>query len=722
MVCALYAATATVRAADTWTALACGRHIVAHGVNDTDPFSFNSRPSAAAALSPKASSWDRAWARWHPTGWINQNWLTHVVLYEAMRLLGYNSLFAVRVLVYLAVAALIWRTMKVQQVSPAGASLAILAVMVTMRSYLEMRPQDFTNLLVAAELLILALAVRGNLRVLWALVPIIVLWCNLHGGFVFGFMVLAAFAVASAGAGTWVPRSIAPGPGWFRVTVPVAAVSLAGTVLLNPYHLSNVTHPLEVSVGPNAPLWQFVDEWRPIFEGGVATAEQASFLAFLIVVSLAGGALLWRWQRETSSSAGGSRRAAKQEAPTSRQTVDLVMVLIAGLTIVMAIKSRRFIPIACICSAPLLGQGLDSLGTLINRLSPMAGKLGQRERILRLSAVVLLLVLGAIWGWRFFQVYVRPWPHADGPSSLFSRATWVHRRGFDVCQFIRENRLEGRMYNSWVEGGSLEWCQQPDPDSGRTPLQVFIDGRAQGAFPPNAMVRYLALEGGGPIGLTGISEGREMRREEAKQIGAWLEARLKEEGVSVVLLPEEDSQKPIMRGLLNRDNWQVAFLAPYHVLFVNVDTPRGRELVTGVFDGTTRFPDESSRLLTRSYNLFRRGDLDDAREGLSCAIQAFSVEPVALAVQTARRAAAFPQLVPRLDEFARGIVSDYQRNLKRYLSEPGFLKRNGAAVVAAIYLRDAAQSDTRPAEAASYGSVLEEMEKERARVWGQAFW
>jgi len=468
--------------------------------------------------------------------------------------------------------------------------------------------------------------------------------------------------------------------------------------------------------------WQSVDEWRPIFEGGVATAEQTSFLAFLIVVSLAGVALLWTWQREPSSSTRGGRRAAKQEAPTSRRKLDLITLLIAGLTIVMAIKSRRFIPIACICSAPLLGQGLDSLGTLINRLSPMAGKPGQRERVLRLSAFVLLLLLSVIWGWRFLQVYVRPWPHADGPSSLFSRATWLHRRGFDVCQFIWENRLEGRMYNSWIEGGSLEWCQQPDPDSGRTPLQVFIDGRAQGAFPLNALVRYLALEGGGPIGLTVISEGREMRREEARQIGAWLDVRLKEEGVSVVLLPEEDSQKPIMRGLLNRDNWQVAFLAPYHVLFVNVDTPRGRELVTGASDGTTRFPDESSRLLTRSYNLFRRGDLDGAREGLSCAIRAFSVEPAALAVQTARRAAAFPQLVPRLDEFARDIVSDYQRNLKRYLSEPGFLKRTGAAVVAATYLRDSAQTDSRPAEAATYGSMLEDMEKERARVWGRAFW
>jgi len=53
-IAALYAATAMVQAPDTWIGLACGRQIAAHGVNDADPFSFNSRPSASAVLPSNA--------------------------------------------------------------------------------------------------------------------------------------------------------------------------------------------------------------------------------------------------------------------------------------------------------------------------------------------------------------------------------------------------------------------------------------------------------------------------------------------------------------------------------------------------------------------------------------------------------------------------------------------------------------------------------------------
>jgi len=278
------------------------------------------------------------------------------------------------------------------------------------------------------------------------------------------------------------------------------------------------------------------------------------------------------------------------------------------------------------------------------------------------------------------------------------------------------------MYNSWVEGGTLAWCQQPDPATGRTPLQVFIDGRAQGAFPLSAMLRYVALEGGGPTGVTAGIDGRVMTREETGEVGRWLDARLQEEGVSVALIPEEDSTKPIMRGLLTRDSWQVAFLAPYHVLFVRTNTPGGRALVEGVLTGTTRFPDESSHLLTRAYVLFRTADPANARRALADSIRAYSLRPVALAVQTARRAAAYPELRPGLDEFARGIVSDYERNLERYLEENGFLERNGAAIVAAVYLRDAAKEQGRAQEASALDATIERMDRARERVWGRAYW
>ncbi len=729
LISALFAATAMVQADDTWTALACGRHIAVHGVNDADPFSFNSRPAAAAQLGPGASWWQRLVARWHPSGWINQNWLTHVLLFESQRLLGYDSLVVLRFVIYLAAAICLWATMRVRKVSAAAAATAIALAMATARSLLEMRPQDLSNLLVTVEILLLTVSVRRRALLYWALLPILVVWSNLHGGFIFGFILLAVFIGAALVGRAWWGNDSGIDGTWPRVATTVLAAALVGAVVLNPYHVANFTHPLLISVGSDARLWRFVNEWRPTFESGVAAGEPLRFLLFLVVFGIAGAASLAAWRRRHLGSRGGDRKSAP--APSGARALDLAGAAAAAVAVVMALQSSRFVPIAVFTAAPVLGQCLDGLIRFLvgstHTTSSMAAHQESRsaarlDTALAAGATFLVLTLGGYWGWRFTSAYLAPWPHSLERASLFWRVTWANRRGFDVCNFIRENRLEGRMYNNWVEGGTLEWCQRPDATTARTPLQVYIDGRAQGAFPVSAVERYLAIEGGGPAGLAAIREGRGLSPAETLSVGAWVDAQLRTEGIWVVLLPEGDSPKPIMRGLLARENWQVAYLAPYHVLFVDVDTNRGRELYAGVFDGATRFPDEASRLLTQAYNLFRRDDAGSAREALSDAIGAFSSRPTALAVQTARRAAAFPELKPHLDEFARGIVADYQSHLERYRSEAGFLERNGAAVVAATYLRDAAREAAWNGTTAGLESMLVVMEDDRARAWHRAYW
>jgi len=91
LIFACHACTHMVAAGDTWVAMACGRHFVNHGVDTVEPFSANSHKPGPTPEEVK--TWP-GWARWitdkvgletvkkwHPTGWINQNWLTHVIFY-----------------------------------------------------------------------------------------------------------------------------------------------------------------------------------------------------------------------------------------------------------------------------------------------------------------------------------------------------------------------------------------------------------------------------------------------------------------------------------------------------------------------------------------------------------------------------------------------------------------------------------------------------------------
>jgi hypothetical protein len=61
------------------------------------------------------------------------------------------------------------------------------------RSFFDIRPAGFSNLLAVTYLMVLALAVYRNALCVWLLVPLVVFWANVHGGYVYAFMMLVPF-------------------------------------------------------------------------------------------------------------------------------------------------------------------------------------------------------------------------------------------------------------------------------------------------------------------------------------------------------------------------------------------------------------------------------------------------------------------------------------------------------------------------------------------------
>jgi len=99
-----------VGAGDTWVAMACGRHFINHGVDTVEPFSANAHKPVLQKKKRELGQTGHSGLRikvgietvkyWHPTGWVNQNWLTHVMFYWLTHLspfadastLSFNSL------------------------------------------------------------------------------------------------------------------------------------------------------------------------------------------------------------------------------------------------------------------------------------------------------------------------------------------------------------------------------------------------------------------------------------------------------------------------------------------------------------------------------------------------------------------------------------------------------------------------------------------------------
>ena len=199
LIFALHACTHMVAAGDTWVALASGRYFINHGVSTVEPFSANShRPGPTPEEIKTWPDWAQ-WITdkvgletvkyWHPTGWVNQNWLTHVIFYWLTTLspfadaesLSFNTLVYWKVALYVLSVICVYYTGVVLGVNPALSAVFASFSMFVARSFLDIRPQGFSNLLVTVFLLVLVLATYRNILYIWLIVPLAVFWCNVHG-------------------------------------------------------------------------------------------------------------------------------------------------------------------------------------------------------------------------------------------------------------------------------------------------------------------------------------------------------------------------------------------------------------------------------------------------------------------------------------------------------------------------------------------------------------
>ncbi|TFG45086.1 MAG: hypothetical protein E4H40_08680, partial [Candidatus Brocadiia bacterium] len=217
MIFALHASTHMVGAGDTWVAMACGRHSLNHGIATNvitvEPFSANSHKAGPTEKDiqtwPKPARWiaDKVGLDtvryWHPTGWINQNWLTHVIFYWLTHdspvadadNYSYNTLVYWKIALYIVSVICIYYTARVLGAHYFLAAIFACFAVFVGRSFLDIRPAGFSNMLTAVFILILVLSIYRNILYLWLIVPLTVFWCNVHGGYIYVFIILVPFVI-----------------------------------------------------------------------------------------------------------------------------------------------------------------------------------------------------------------------------------------------------------------------------------------------------------------------------------------------------------------------------------------------------------------------------------------------------------------------------------------------------------------------------------------------
>jgi hypothetical protein len=320
------------------------------------------------------------------------------------------------------------------------------------------------------------------------------------------------------------------------------------------------------------------------------------------------------------------------------------------------------------------------------------------------AGAVAVLFFGTWWGLKFKRVYLDPWPADPKLSSVFLRMTASDAKPFYALKFIKDNKLEGKMFNYWTEGGFIAWGQAPDPNTGRTPLQLAMDGRAQAAYNREAFDDWSRVMAGGQVAgqIIALAEARKERITAARyaEIGQWMDGQLKADDVWVVLMPagvfadpEQKSGYHAIRGLESNLNWQLVFFNDRQKLYVDVRTPRGRELFDGVSNGKTIYPDDYHRSLIRAHvQLLYREGLAEKKKGLDLAIRAFNLNPSPTPMlEIIVVAARVRQLRSDITRFCKAYFDEYIKSEDSWAKQDGSRLKTEAVRLACIHLKNVAK-------------------------------
>jgi hypothetical protein len=387
---------------DLWWHLAAGRELVQTGT----PWMVDSWSFTAAG-----------------SDWHNHEWLAGLIFYGWAETFGLVSLVYWKWLLVVATFLLLQLVLRRQTDNDLAAFIGAAVAIAIAAPFLDMRPHIYT-LFNLCLLLLLALE-RQPSRPLLAV--LFLLWVNLHGGFFFGLMALAVLLFP------WRNYTASA----FKTALTTGLLCVAAC-LLNPSGFKSFLFPL-VYAFDSTSVFRGVGEWlSPFREGGIHAPLFFIFMWFPLAGVL-------------------------YAIPAIRGRVSIPWegILLTGLTLAMALTSRRFIPLfgisLAVMLAPLLALALNQV---------------------RSRALVLGLALVAVAA---ASLRIMPYSLKAAPSFHYLAAEYTYPE--DTLDFVEQNGIQGNVYALYNWGGYLHWRT----DGG---LKVFIDGRADTVYSDEIYLAY----------------------------------------------------------------------------------------------------------------------------------------------------------------------------------------------------------------------------------------
>ena len=271
-------------------------------------------------------------------------------------------------------------------------------------------------------------------RMIWILVPLMILWVNLHSGFALGLAILGVYVFGTLVEHLARRTSIqASNPSTSQLpnhpTTQLTLVFLACLLVvpLNPNGATMYTYPFDTLT--SRAMQMYIQEW---FSPDLHLLEFQPFAALLLATLAAIG--------------------------LSGKRMSLTQTLLLVGSAYAALRSGRNIPIFAVIAAPILAEHLWQI--IASRgWAPAPAGAARMPRRLALLNWALLLVVVAAGSVRVAMVVAN--------QDAAQRATFPAA----AVDFLQAQKVTGTIYDSYGWGGYVIWRLYPT-------ARVFIDGRA----------------------------------------------------------------------------------------------------------------------------------------------------------------------------------------------------------------------------------------------------
>ena len=376
--------------------------------------------------------------------WTDFEWLSELIMYGIYRATGTWGLQAAFMVIIVATFLLTYVRTTRMGVGWVPALAVLAAAFVASSTLLGARPQIFTLLMLAIYGLLLDTFRRTkNRKILFVFPALMVVWVNLHGGFVLGIALLAITL-----AGQWLntraklPDALSGDDLWALLAMLGATIS---STILNPAGVTEVVYPLK---------WLTPSMWSNVITEWASTNfHQPTMMIFeLLVLLLVGSAIV------------------------ARPRLNFVHILLILAFTHLAISQIRNVAVWCVLISPIAALYFDQA------LNVLAAQFQVRARQSRASAsagkinVTLLGVIVCMYGVvgvRMLQPsLLRHYARVEFPAAAIT--------------YLQDHRMSPNIFASYAWGGYVTWTLYPH-------YRDFIDGRANTLFDTKVLSAYLGI-------------------------------------------------------------------------------------------------------------------------------------------------------------------------------------------------------------------------------------